>query len=232
MPTPVVFAKPVSTPVVTSPEPTDEALAARATGGDRAAFELLMRRHNRRVYRVVRTVLRDAAEIEDAMQQAYVQAFTHLAQFQGASAWSTWLCRIAFNEALARVRGRRRFVSIDTGSEDPVEHSSKAPGPDPEREASARELGHIIEGELDRLPEMYRAVVMLREIEGLDTRDTAAILDVEEPVVKTRLHRARALLRAAVERRVGESLEAVFEFGAERCDRVVAAVLSGLPPSR
>jgi RNA polymerase sigma-70 factor (ECF subfamily) len=214
------------------PEPTDEALAARALGGDGAAFELLMRRHNRRVYRVVRTVLREPAEVEDAMQQAYVQAFTHLAQFAGASAWSTWLCRIAFHEALARVRGRRRFVSIDTASEGAVETITKAPGPDPERTASDRELGHIIEGELDRLPDIYRAVVMLREIEGLDTRDTAAILDVEEPVVKTRLHRARALLRAAVERRVGERLEAVFEFGAERCDRLVAAVLSVLPPSR
>src|SRR3954447_16434786 len=94
-------------------DPTDEALVERARGGDTAAFELLMRRHNRRVFRAVRAVLRDGSDVEDVMQQAYVQAFTHLDQFEGAARWSTWMCRIAFNEALARLRQRGRFVSID-----------------------------------------------------------------------------------------------------------------------
>lgn len=212
-------------------EPTDEALVARARGGDNAAFELLMRRHNRRVYQAVRSVLRDGPEVEDVMQQAYIQAFTHLEQFEGAARWSTWLYRIAFNEALARLRQRGRFVSIETASEGTLAQLSRSAGPDPERLAVDREMGRIVEHELDRLPDIYRAVVMFREVEGLDTAETAAILDVEEAVVKTRLHRARALLRAAIEQRIGAHLGDAYDFGAARCDRIVAAVLARLSAS-
>jgi RNA polymerase sigma-70 factor (ECF subfamily) len=214
-------------------DPPDEDLVARARGGDRAAFELLMRRHNRRVYRAVRSVLRDDSETEDVMQQAYVQAFTHLDQFEGAARWSTWVCRIAFNEALGRIRQRGRFVSIDAaGGEGTLDDTANTVGANPERAASERELGRLVEHELDRLPDIYRTVVMFREVEGMTTAETAAILNVEEPVVKTRLHRARALLRDAIERRMGEHLGATFEFGAERCDRVVAAVLERLGRAR
>jgi RNA polymerase sigma-70 factor (ECF subfamily) len=216
----------------TEPPIPDETLVERARAGDASAFELLMRRHNRRVYRVVRSVVREGADIEDVMQQAYVQAFTHLDQFEGASRWSTWLCRIAFNEALARLRQRGRFVSIDAANEGAftLEDTTKRNSPDPERAAVSRELGRIVEHELDRLPDIYRTVVMFREVEGLSTSETATILGVEEPVVKTRLHRARAFLRDAIERRIGEHLEDAYEFGAERCDRVVAAVMSRLTP--
>jgi RNA polymerase sigma-70 factor (ECF subfamily) len=213
-----------------TPEPADEALVTRARAGDAAAFELLMRRHNRRVYRAVRSVLRDGVDVEDVMQQAYVQAFTHLDQFEGAARWSTWMCRIAYNEALARVRQRGRFVSIDATKEDTVEDTSRAPLVDPERSAGRRELARLVELELDRLPDIYRAVVMFREVEGLSVADTAEVLGVEEPVVKTRLHRARALLRAAIEARLGSGLEDSFAFDAPRCDRVVAGVLARLPP--
>jgi RNA polymerase sigma-70 factor (ECF subfamily) len=211
-------------------DPTDEALAARAQAGDRAAFELLMRRNNRRVYRTVRSVLRDGAEVEDAMQEAYVAAFTHLGQFQGTSRWSTWLCRIAFNEALARLRRRRRFVSIDATNEASMEDTSKAARLDPENAASDRELARVLEGAIDRLPDIYRAVLVLRQLDGHSVTETASILDVAEEVVKTRLHRARALLRAALEERIGAQLDEAYAFGAERCDRVVAAVLARLAP--
>jgi RNA polymerase sigma-70 factor (ECF subfamily) len=208
-------------------EPTDEALVARAVAGDPAAFELLMRRNNQRVYRTIRSILRDGSEVEDAMQQAYLSAFTHLHQFQGTSRFSTWLCRIAFHEALARVRQQHgRFVSIDTSSEGSMAETLKAPSADPEREAGSREVALILESAVDRLPDIYRAVLVLRQIEGLTTAETAEILDVEEEVVKTRLHRARALLRTALEQRMGEQLDEAYSFGAERCDRIVAMVMA------
>jgi RNA polymerase sigma-70 factor (ECF subfamily) len=211
-------------------EPADEALVDRARAGDTAAFELLMRRHNRRIYRAVRAVLRtDGADVEDVMQQAYVQAFTHLDQFEGAARWSTWVCRIAFNEALARVRQQGRFVTIDAAKEDTVEDTERAPLLDPERAAGRRELARLVERELDRLPDIYRAVVVFREVEGLSTAEAAQVLGVDEAVVKTRLHRARALLRASIEARLGTGLAESYAFDAVRCDRIVAAVLARVP---
>jgi len=207
---------------------TDEALVERARAHDRAAFELLMRRHNQRVYRVVRSLLRDADEIEDVIQQSYLQAFLHLDQFGGNARWSTWVCRIAINEALARIRQRGRFVSIDAASEEAMADFSKGPDGDPERKAAGREFGAMVEQAIDGLPDIYRSVLILREIEGMTTEETAAVLGVEIDVVKTRLHRARAALRAAIENRVGEQMQSAFTFGNERCDRVVAAVLARL----
>ena len=209
-------------------EDTDEALVQRARARDGAAFELLMRRHNQRVYRVVRSLLRDADEIEDVIQQSYLQAFLHLDQFGGNARWSTWVCRIAINEALARIRQRGRFVSIDAASEEAMADFSKGPDGDPERKAAGREFGAMVEQAIDGLPDIYRSVLILREIEGMTTEETAAVLGVEIDVVKTRLHRARAALRAAIENRVGEQMQSAFTFGNERCDRVVAAVLAKL----
>jgi RNA polymerase sigma-70 factor, ECF subfamily len=215
------------------PDQTDEALAVRAREGDRTAFELLMRRNNRRVYRTIRAVLRDGSEVEDAMQEAYVSAFTHLDQFQGTARWSTWLCRIAYNEALARLRRRKRFVSIDASSEAGMKETDtpKATSPDPERAAGDRELARVLEGAIDRLPDIYRAVLVLRQIDGLSVAETAGILGVAEEVVKTRLHRARSLLRAELEDRIGAQLDEAYAFGAHRCDRVVASVIERLWPS-
>lgn len=209
-------------------ETTDEELVGRARGGDRVAFELLMRRHNRRVYRAVRTVLAESGEVEEVMQQTYLQAFSHLEQFQGAARWSTWVCRIAFNEALARVRQRGRFVSIDAIGDETTD-TWRAPTTDPENEVGFREVAQFLEDALDRLPDIYRAVLMFRQIEGLSTAETAEILDVDEAVVKTRLHRARVLLRDTIEQRLGEQMGEAYGFHAARCDRVVAAVLARLP---
>jgi RNA polymerase sigma-70 factor (ECF subfamily) len=207
---------------------TDEELVVRARDNDPSAFELLMRRHNQRVYRVVRSVLRDPADVEDVMQQAYLLAFTHLGQFEGAARWSTWLCRIAINEALARVRQRGRFVSFDEASEDAMTNPGETQHTDPEQLAGGRELQQMVEQAIDRLPEGARSVLVLREIEGMTTAETAAVLDVDETVVKTRLHRARSSLRELIEQQIGEQLSEAFSFGHERCDRVVAGVLARL----
>jgi len=181
-------------------ERADRALVERARGGDLTAFELLMRRHNQRVYRVVRSVLRDQAEIEDVIQQAYLQAFSHLEQFTGSAAWSTWVARIALHEALARLRQRGRFVSMARASEDDMANiPSVSPSDDPERAAAGHEMGRMVEEAVDGLPEIYRAVLILREVEGMSTAETAAVLSVEPEVVKTRLHRARTALRAHIE---------------------------------
>jgi len=206
----------------------DDALVARARAHDPAAFELLMRRHNQRVYRVVRALLRDGPEIDDVIQQAYLNAFQHLDQFTGAAPWSTWVCRIAINEALARLRQGGRFISMDSADEDGMANPSKAPEADPERAAAGREFGRLVEQAIDNLPQTYRAVLIMREIEGMSVFETAAALDVEEGVVKTRLHRARAALRSAIEDRVGEQMKNAYTFGNARCDAVVAAVLARL----
>ena len=211
-----------------SSDDTDEALVNRARTGDSAAFELLMRRHNQRVFRVVRSVLRDTDDIEDVIQQAYVQAFLHLDQFGGNARWSTWLCRIAINEALARLRQRGRFVSIEAVSEEAMANLSKGSSGDPERTAAGREFSKMVEQAIDELPEIYRAVLIMREVEGMTTEETASVLDVQTDVIKTRLHRARASLRDAIEDRIGEQMKNSYTFGNERCDRVVAAVFARL----
>jgi RNA polymerase sigma-70 factor (ECF subfamily) len=204
-------------------------LVRRARNREPAAFELLMRRNNQRLYRVIRAIIRDATEVEDVMQQAYLQAFTHLEQFSGASRWSTWLCRIAINEAKARCRQRARVVPTDmTVEEAQVPDVSKTNPMSPEYALWRRELGHVVEQAIDGLPEIYRCVLMMREVEGMSTNESATVLSVEPDVVKTRLHRARTALRSAIEEQMGEGIKHVYEFGNERCDRVVAAVLATL----
>lgn len=211
--------------------PIDEeeaALVARARAGDPTGFEMLMRRNNQRIYRVVRSVLREHGDIEDVIQQAYLKAFLHLDQFGGAARWSTWVCRIAVNEALARLRHQGRFVSMDAVSEQEMKNGTKSLADDPERAAAGSEFGQMVEQVIDSLPEIYRAVLILREVEGMATSEVAEVLEVDPDVVKTRLHRARRALRAAIESRVGEKMKTAYSFGNARCDRVVAAVLSRL----
>jgi RNA polymerase sigma-70 factor (ECF subfamily) len=176
---------------------TDEQLVARIVGGETAAFEVLMRRHNRGVFRAVRSILRDDTEAEDAMQQAYISAFTHLAGFAGSSKFSTWLMRIAINEALGRLRRARRFVRVEGGlPESPEQNLSPSPYEStPEQACSERELASMLERAIDALPERYRTVFMFRQIEGLSTSATAEIVGASFNTVKQRLHRARALIR-------------------------------------
>jgi RNA polymerase sigma-70 factor, ECF subfamily len=207
------------------PHSTSEALSdadvvQRVRDGDTALFEILVRRYNQRVYRAVRAVLRSEDEVEDVMQQAYLNAFAHLRQFAERAQFSTWLIRIAVNEALARLRKRGRAEW-----EIPEMESNE---PDPEQQAQASQIRTLVESELDALPATYQTVLVLRDVEGLNTAETADALGVSEDVVKTRLHRARAMVRDGLARRAGESLQAVYPFGNARCDRVTANVMAAL----
>jgi RNA polymerase sigma-70 factor (ECF subfamily) len=205
----------------------DETIVEKVVAGQTALFEVLMRRHNERVYRAARAIIKDEGEAEDVMQQAYVNAYTHLRQFDGRAQFSTWLTRIAIHEALARARRRGRYTSMDP---------EQTPGltlvtptnstPDPERLAFSRELGALIESAIDRLPDGAREVFILRMVEEMSTEEVAAALDVNEAVVKTRLSRARAALRRELSAQTEAVTANTFRFLRPRCDRVVAAVLA------
>ena len=214
------------TVVAVSVDLTDEEIVRRVVAGERELFELLLRRYNQRVYRAVRAVIRNANDAEDVMQQAYVSAYRHLHQFEGRSAFATWLTKIALREAAARNKKTNAFLHLvpelagETTMNDVPE-----PSPDPEARAVAADLMQHVEAEVTALPETYRSVLLLREVEGLSTEETAACLDISTDVVKTRLHRARAMLRDALYRRAGLGLQTIFSFGAQRCDRVVARVM-------
>ena len=201
----------------------DEVLIGRVLAGDTAAFEPLMRRYNERVYRVARSIVRDDTEAEDVMQQAYVNAFTHLRQFKGAARFATWLTRIAINEALARTR-HPIHEQVDE-SRKVVPFMTRHPSDDPEREALRGELRLLLEWAIDTLPGGLREVFVLRDVEGLSTYETAQCLGVSEDVVKTRLSRGRARLRRRLMQRTGAAAPDAFRFLRPRCDRVVAAVL-------
>lgn len=213
-------------------EPTDEQVVEAVLSGRRELFEVLIRRYNQRLYRVVRGVLRvDQAEIEDVMQQAYVNAFLHLDQFAGRASFATWLTKIALYEALSRARRLGRMISLDEAVENGVEdivERMRVDTPDPERQALTGELREVLEGAIDELPPPYRSVFMLREVEGLSTSESADLLGVREEVIKTRLHRARGMLRDQLYQRVGASSSAAFTFGASRCDRIVERVFAAL----
>jgi RNA polymerase sigma-70 factor (ECF subfamily) len=206
---------------------TDEDVVRQVIDGHTALFEILMRRHNERLYRAGRAILGDDAEAEDVMQQAYVNAYAHLRQFDRRAKFSTWLTRIAVNEALARRRRRAMHEPID--SEDGLLDERVAlmqPAPTPEREAFAHELRSLVESAVDDLPDGCREVFMLRQVEGMNTAETAECLGVSEDVVKTRFSRARALLRRDLAERAGIAAAHSFTFARPRCDRVVAAVLA------
>jgi len=207
----------------------DAEVVARVRAGDTALFELLMRRHNQRVYRVARAVVKDETEAEDVMQQAYINAFRHLDQFEERAQFSTWLTRITLHEALARRRRQSAHptMSMTQGDEhgEPMD-ALIAPEPDPERQAYTAELARMLESAVDALPETYRVVFALREVEGLSTSETAAGLELGEEAVKTRLHRARAMLRRTLAEQFGAASAQAFQFHAPRCDRVVSAVLA------
>lgn len=207
-------------------ELTDEEIVQRVLGGEGFLFEILMRRHNQRLYRVARSVLRNDGEAEDVIQDAYVRAFSHLNQFAGRSKFSTWLTKIALHEALARRSEKHRFIDPENGMErgdGMQEFESKTDNP--ENHLLRREMVAIMESAIDSLPEKYRLVFMLREVEGLNTEESSVCLGVGEEAVKSRLFRARSMLRRKIVSRMSGISPSFFQFGAERCDRVVSAVL-------
>jgi RNA polymerase sigma-70 factor (ECF subfamily) len=220
------------TPVIAQTEtapsaapPTDEELARRVVRGETALFEVLLRRHDQRVYRTCRAILRDEDEAEDAMQQAWIAAYQHLGDFQETAPFATWLVRIAANEALQRLRRRRPLTALPAGAE---EERMDVHAEDPEERAAAREAGRLVERAVDRLPAHYRVVFVLREVEGLSTADTASALGIGEDAAKVRLHRARALLRRELEDVVDRGARDAFPFLAPRCNRMVAAVMRAI----
>jgi RNA polymerase sigma-70 factor, ECF subfamily len=212
-------------------ELTDEEIVRRVVAGEKELFELLIRRYNQRVYRAVRAILRNPEESEDVMQQAYVSAYRHLHQFEGRSAFSTWLTKIAMRQAFAH---NRKSATLHVVSEIRGENTMNdfpEPAADPERRAVAADLMQHVEAEVAALPDAYRSVLLLREVEGLSTEETAECLDVSTDVVKTRLHRARTMLRDALYERAGVGLHTIFTFGAQRCDRMVANVMAAIRAS-
>lgn len=214
---------------------SDTELVARILAGQCELFEIVMRRHNQQLYRAARAILRDEAEVEDVLQQAYLNVFAHLEQFEARSQLSTWLTRIVINEACAR---RRRSQRNPPSTAESLVPSSTLDGvasglPSPEHMAYAGELQRVLEEAVDALPEAYRVVFMLRDVEGMSTSETGTVLELGAEAVKTRLHRARAMLRRAVAARVGAAAPGTFLFLVPRCDRVVHGVLrqlAGLPP--
>ena len=208
---------------------TDEEVVARVRAGDLAMYEVIMRRYNQRLYRIARAILHDDVEAEDVMQEAYVRAYTHLEQFAGRSAFSTWLSRIAVHEALTRLRSRNRHPQVDVTEYD-GEISMKTPSNllDPEKNASTGQLREFLEEAVLNLPENYRTVVMLRDIEELSTAETAEALDLTEDNVKIRLHRGHGMIRNWLFERIGPGAKEAFPFMGIRCDRVVQNVFARL----
>ena len=205
----------------------DEQVVLQVLDGQTALFEVLMRRHNERLYRAARAILRDDREAEDVMQQAYVNAYAHLRQFDGRASFATWLTRIAVHESLARVRRRKRFDVLDSDAASTQESQMSGTfTPDPERQAISRELAGLIEAAVDRLPDGMRGVFVLRQVQGLDTAETAASLGISEDAVKTRFSRAKAALRRDLFDRAGLAASSAFSFHQSRCDRIVAAVFA------
>lgn len=209
---------------------SDEEIVARIRRGETPLFEVLMRRHNERLYRAARAILRDEAEAEDVIQEAYVNAYTHLAQFDGRAQFSTWLTKIAVYEALARARRRGRYTPLEDASLETLMPTTSSP--DPEHRAFGRELGALIESAVDKLGDGYREVFMLRQVEGLSTAETAEVLGLSVDAVKTRFSRARTSLQRDLLDRTDAAASTAFTFGQARCDRVVSLVMRRIGVTR
>lgn len=213
---------------------SDEQVVDRVCAGESGLYELLMRRYNQRVYRVVRSVLTTDEESEDVLQEAWVRAYVHLDQFKGSAAFSTWVTKIALYEALARARKSKRWKPLESPEGEIMPHpeAAQTPAETPEAQAMRAQLGQILQSAMDQLPESYRTVFVLREVENLSTSETAECLGVSQEAVKTRLHRARALLRRDLQDRAGSLFSEAYSFMGVRCDRSVARVMSHLPRAR
>jgi len=216
---------------------SDAALARAVEAGDLRAFEHLMRRHNRALYRTARAILKDDFEAEDAVQEAYLQAYRSIAKFRGEARLSTWLVRIVANEAFGRLRKRARRAAIvplhveedEAGRETAhdIRTESEAPAMDrPDNAALRSEMRHLLESRIDPLPDAYRTVFVLRAVEELSVEETAASLGIPESTVRTRFFRARSLLREALAQDVDRAYVDAFGFAGDRCDRIVANVLA------
>ncbi len=218
----------------------DAALAARVARGDQGAFNLLMRRFNQKLYRTARSILKDDAEAEDALQEAYLLAYRGIGKFRDDAKLSTWLVRIVVNESLGRLRKRSRRADVipldgDPGGRESEPESemaqmpSSAPAPEsPERAALRAQTRRLLESKIDALPDTFRSVFVLRALEELTVEETAEVLAIPEATVRSRFFRAKSLLREALSREIDFALEDAFAFAGARCDRIVAGVFARL----
>ncbi|MBL8895786.1 MAG: RNA polymerase sigma factor [Rhizobiales bacterium] len=215
----------------------DEAdLAQRAAAKDAGAIREILQLNNRRLYRIARAILRDDGEAEDAVQEAYIRAFSNIGGFKGESALSTWLSRIVMNEALGRLRQKKRAkwsgISVSLPSEaEIIPFPLNSEAMDPERTMAQRQILRLVERATDALPEAFRTVFVARVIEGLSLEETSAILGIRPETVKTRLHRARNLIRAELEATIGPVFLDAFPFAGRRCERMTEAVLKRVATS-
>ena len=209
-------------------EAGDVALVRRALARDPNAFRAIIKTHNQRLYRIARGVVRNDAEAEDIVQEAYMRAFASLGAFRGEASLSTWLSRIVINEALGRLRKRKRTVAMPENPEAQIIRFPLNPSDDPERTMAQRQILGLVERATDSLPDVYRTVFVARVIEGLSIEETADLLGVRPETVKTRLHRARTLVRKALDDEIGPVLLDAFPFAGRRCERLTQAVMRRL----
>jgi len=211
-------------------------LVQLARQGEAAAFRAIMQRSNRRLYRIARAVMNDDSEAEDVVQESYVRGLTALTSFRGDSSLTTWLSRIVLNEAMGRLRRRRPTVDVDALEDrqalqgDIIPFPLTSREPDPERAIAQRQIKALLESAIDELPDSFRTVLMARAVEGMSIEETAELFDLKPETVKTRLHRARQLLRDALEKQIGPVLTDAFPFDGRRCERMTQAVLARLAP--
>lgn len=213
-----------------SPSP-DAELAARAASGDAGAFEAIMRRHNRLLFRTARSILKSDSEAEDALQEAYLRAWRALGSFRADAKLSTWLVRIVINEALGRMRRRDgQIIPLDAAmnSTEPETQASLTADPDrqPERLAMRAEIRRLMEARIDLLPDTFRSVFMLRAVEEMSVEEVSQALGIPEATVRTRFFRARGMLREGLACDIDVALGDAFAFDGARCDRIVAVVLA------
>jgi RNA polymerase sigma-70 factor (ECF subfamily) len=222
-----------ATPARAAGRSNDAELVRRALARDGEAFRTIMERHNRQLYRIARSILRNDSEAEDAVQDAYVNAFTHLDQFRGDASLSTWLARITMNEALGRLRREcptrnlEALEALEIGAQN-IPFPQAGASDDPEKTMAQREILRLVEQATDSLSEAFRVVFVARVIEGMSVEDTAEILALRPETVKTRLHRARRLVREQLDRKIGPVLLDAFPFAGKRCERLTGAVLKRL----
>jgi RNA polymerase sigma-70 factor (ECF subfamily) len=223
---------PMQNVTAAQPPQDDAALAARIAGGDLAAFEMLMRRHNRRLYRLARAMLRDHAEAEDALQDAYLAAFQAIGGFRGEASLATWLARVVNNQCLARLRRQQRRDNIvpmvPLPDVEEAVRGSETMADAPDVALVRAEWRALLERKLDELPDAFRTVFVLRGVEEMSVEETAQCLGIPEATVRSRHFRARGMLRESLAREMDLAERDVFTFGGEHCDRVVAAVLARL----
>jgi RNA polymerase sigma-70 factor, ECF subfamily len=225
--------RPAQAPPIAPVASSEAELVRRARERDEAAIRTILQSNNRRLYRLARGILRSDSEAEDVVQETYVRAFTHLEDFRGDSSLATWLGRIAINEALGRLRRQRpnvEWTSLPPGVLEAqiIQFPLSATSEDPEKSMAQRQIQHVVEHAIDELPEAFRIVFITRVIEGMNVEETADILGLKPETVKTRLHRARTMLRNNVEKKIGPVVMEAFPFAGKRCERLTETVLKRL----